>query len=89
MEFEWDEDKAVANLAKHGVSFPYATRVFLDPYRLEHEDPKMGEGGIRLQTIGIVEQRLLLVVYTYRGTVIRIISARRATGHEKKQYHEI
>jgi uncharacterized DUF497 family protein len=89
MEFEWDEDKAAANLAKHGVSFPYATRVFLDPYRLELENPEEGEGEIRFQTIGMVEQRLLLVVYTYRDTIIRMISARRTTHHEKSQYHEI
>jgi uncharacterized DUF497 family protein len=89
MEFEWDEDKAAANLAKHGVGFPYATRVFLDPYRLEKEDPEECEGEIRFQTIGMVEHRLLLVVYTYRDTVIRMISARRATRHEKRKYHEV
>jgi uncharacterized DUF497 family protein len=89
MAFEWDDAKAAANLAKHGVSFPYATRVFLDPYRLEEQDPEERAGEIRYRLLGMVEERLLLVVYTYRRDTIRLISARRATRHEKAHYHAI
>jgi uncharacterized DUF497 family protein len=89
MDFEWDEAKAAHNLTKHGVSFAYASRVFLDPYRLEEEDPADPAGEIRHRVIGLVEDRVLLVVYTYREDRIRIISARRATRHERRKYHEV
>ena len=89
MEFGWDENKAVANLAKHEISFEYATRVFLDPYRLEQEDLVEYEEEMRHRVIGMVDNRVLLVIYTERLSRTRIISARRATRHERRKYHEI
>jgi uncharacterized DUF497 family protein len=78
MEFEWDERKAVENLQKHGIDFLDAIAIFLDPYRLEGEDEWKEYGELRLKTIGMVEGRLLVVVYTLRQERIRMISARKA-----------
>jgi len=83
----WDDEKARLNLEKHGVSFPEASAVFDDPLadvRLEREHSDEEE---RLKIIGFSSQsRLLLVVYTERDEDQRLISARRATAHERKQY---
>ncbi len=89
MEFEWDENKAAANLAKHGIPFEFAARVFLDPYRLEEEDLIEYGEEVRHCVIGMVNDHVLLVVYTERFLRFRIISARRATRHERRKYHEI
>ena len=89
MEFEWDENKAAMNLAKHGIPFEYAARVFLDPYRLEEEDLIEYEEEVRHRVIGMVDDRVLLVVYIESFSQTRTISARRATRHERRKYHEI
>jgi len=89
MTFEWDEEKAAANVAKHGIRFDYAARVFLDPYRLEMPDEREEYEGVRFKTIGIVDNRALVVIYTVRNGNIRLISARRAERYEQRQYHEI
>jgi uncharacterized DUF497 family protein len=89
MTFEWDEEKAAANVAKHGIRFDYATRVFLDPYRIEMLDDREEYGEGRYKTIGIVESRALVVIYTIRNGNIRLISARRAERYEQRHYHEI
>ena len=89
MAYEWDDAKAAANLAKHGVSFVYATRVFDDPYRIERENSPEDYEEPRYQALGMVEGRILFVAFTYRSNNIRIISARRATRRERRQYHEI
>jgi uncharacterized DUF497 family protein len=85
MTFEWDEVKAKANLAKHGVGFPLARRVFADVYRLEvAEDGEYDED--RWITVGLVDSQELVVCYTMRGERIRLISARRAEEHERERY---
>jgi len=85
MTFEWDEVKAKANLEKHGVGFPFARRAFLDVNRLEFESD--GEYDERRWTlIGLVVDQVLVVVYTMRGEVYRIISARRADRSEREKY---
>lgn len=90
MEFEWDNKKAFVNEQKHGIDFKTASRVFLDPNRLEDYDPEHGCGNEdRWITIGLVELRFLMVVYTERRESIRIISARKATKNEQKAYREI
>jgi uncharacterized protein len=89
MTFEWDEEKAAANVAKHGIRFDYAARVFLDPYRLEMPDEREAYEEVRFKTIGIVDNRALVVIYTVRNGNIRLISARRAERYEQRQYHEI
>ena len=89
MTFEWDEEKAAANVAKHGIRFDYAVRVFLDPYRLEMPDEREEDKEVRFKTIGMVDNRALVVIYTVRNGNIRLISARRAERYEQRQYHEI
>ena len=92
MEFEWDPDKADANLRKHRVSFEDATLVFLDPLRIETFDDRENYGEDRWKTVGLVAPALLAVVYTVRGEdgkIIRLISARKADAHERAQYREV
>lgn len=85
MTFEWDEVKAQKNLEKHGVEFPIAMRAFLDVNRLEYEsDGEYDER--RWIVIGLVSDQLLVVVYTMRGEVYRLISARRAERNERQRY---
>jgi len=78
LNFEWHAAKADRNVAKHGVDFPIATRIFNDPELLIRPDPR-DYGEPRWQAIGLAGDRLLLVVFTMRSDdVCRIISARRA-----------
>ena len=88
MLFEWDERKAALNASKHGVPFPYAVRVFLDPHRLDAEDTRRQHGEPRHFTLGKIEGRLYAVAYTMREPAIRIISARKANDRERRQYNE-
>jgi uncharacterized DUF497 family protein len=83
-DFEWDADKAVANAAKHGVTFEEATTVFLDLDYLLIRDALQAE---RFVAIGWSSQaRVLFVVHCERGRTLRIISARRATRRERETY---
>jgi uncharacterized DUF497 family protein len=86
MDFEWDPRKAAANLAKHGVDFEIAIEVFLDGAALlEPDDSEPGEE--RWRIIGLAQGRVLFVVFTERGgDVKRIISARKATRREEREY---
>lgn len=89
MEFEWDPEKAVRNLAKHGVSFHEAASVFADPMAITYPDPDHSDDEERFLTFGHSnEGRLLVVSHTDRGERTRIISARRATRRERKIYEE-
>ena len=82
MSFEWDRNKATINLDKHDVDFADAATVFDDSNAVTIDDPDHNEE--RVITIGMDSYgRILVVVYTWRGDVIRIISARKATKHEK------
>lgn len=87
--FEWDPEKAKANLTKHGVSFAEAVTVFGDPLSMNMPDPDHSEGEHRFIVLGLSDRyRLLVVSYTDRSPRTRIISARLATRHERKQYEE-
>ena len=87
LEFQWDTHKAEDNLRKHNISFQEAITVFSDFLSLTIPDPLHSQSEERLVTIGHSEkQRLLVVVHTERGDVIRIISARNATSYERKTY---
>jgi len=89
LKFEWDEAKAAANLAKHGVSFEEAASIFGDPLALSFPDPDHSVGEKRMLTFGVSqEDRLLLAVHTERGRSIRIISARKATRYERGIYEQ-
>ncbi len=85
MEYEWNDEKAASNVRKHRIDFADAVSVFADDAAItivdEHPDEE------RFITIGIdAFGRILVVVYTWRGDHIRLISARKATRHERKQY---
>jgi len=88
MLFGWDDRKAAENLAKHGVPFEYAARVFLDRRRLDREDTRRDYGEQRRLTLGKIEGRLFAVAYTPRSTAIRLISARKANERERRKYDE-
>jgi uncharacterized DUF497 family protein len=85
---DWDEAKAKVNYAKHGVRFDDPRRVFDDPFAVEFVDDREDYGEVRFNIIGMVDARLLLVAYTLRNDVIRIISARGAVSYEKRRYQE-
>lgn len=87
MKFEWDPDKALSNLRKHGVLFEDAIDAFSDPWSLVIED-KESVGERRYNQIGMVSERLLNVTFTWRDEVCRVISARGATRYERRLYHE-
>lgn len=87
LKFEWDDAKAQVNLAKHGVSFEEAASVFGNPLALTFPDPDHSVGEKRWLTFGVSQSdRLLVVAHTDRGRAIRIISARKATRHERGIY---
>jgi uncharacterized DUF497 family protein len=84
----WDPEKAKVNLKKHGVRFSDAETVLFDPNALTRDDTESG-GEQRFVTVGMdALGRILIVVYTYRGEDIRLISARSATKRERMQYEE-
>ena len=87
-EFEWDDRKAAENYLKHGISFEVARDVFKDPFAIDQADDRDDYGENRHTIIGMVDDRLLFVAYTMRGEIVRIISARGAEPHERRQYHE-
>jgi len=87
MQFEWDPEKAEVNRKKHRVSFEEAVTVFYDPLSATFDDPDHSVGEHRLITVGSSSQgRLLVVAHTERGKTLRVISARRATAHERKKH---
>lgn len=87
MTFEWDEGKALDNLTKHGVSFTEASTVFADPLSRTISDPLHSDEEDRFIILGeSAAGRTLVVVHTHRGEDIRIISARKATPRERKDY---
>ncbi|MBV5326775.1 MAG: BrnT family toxin [Chlorobium sp.] len=86
MKVTWDPEKAKINLRKHRIRFADAEPVFFDPMALTREDDD-SEGEQRFVSLGIdALNRILVVVYTYRGADIRLISARRSTSKERKHY---
>jgi len=85
--FEWDDVKASENLKHHGVSFSEASTVFADPLSRTITDPLHSDEEGRFVVQGkSTLQHTLIVVHTYRGETIRIISARSATSRERKDY---
>jgi uncharacterized protein len=86
VRFEYDPNKAAANLRKHRVSFADAESVFGDPLAITIEDPH-AEGEPRYVAVGLGSAgELLVVVYSVRENELRLISARRATRKERKRY---
>ncbi len=89
MRFEWDERKNRSNERKHGVSFDVASVVFDDPMHVMTPD-RLVDGELRWRTIGEVHGKyLLLVAHTFEEEdedLVRIVSAREATAHERREY---
>jgi hypothetical protein len=85
MDFEWDEAKSDHNRQERGFGFDFAALIFDGP-TLEQVDARRAYGEIRVQAIGQVEGIVLFVVYTDRGDVRRIISARLANAKERAQW---
>ena len=87
VEYEWDPVKAEASLKKHGVDVADAVTTLSDPFAATRDDDHPHE--IRRLTLGAdATGRLLVVRYTRRGSKLRIISARKATPHGRRQYEE-
>ena len=89
LNFQWDENKARTNLAKHGVGFAEAATVFGDPLSLTIPDPAHSQNEDRFVILGTSHNgKSLVVVPTERGDSIRLISARRASRQERKNFEE-
>jgi uncharacterized DUF497 family protein len=89
LRFEWDSKKAAGNLAKHGVSFEEASTVFGDPLGQITDDLRHSEEEARFVLLGASRaRRYLAVMFTERGETVRLISARRATRRERKDYEK-
>jgi uncharacterized DUF497 family protein len=89
LEFEWDLRKGAANILKHKVSFEEAATVFGDPLGRILADPRHSHGEERFVLLGLSDRRhMLAVMYVDRGKAIRIVSARKATRRERKDYEE-
>jgi uncharacterized DUF497 family protein len=87
VRFEWDDQKALENVEKHGVTFGEATEVFYDPNAFEDYDPEHSIEEARFVIIGLSSRRLLYVVYAERAAdLVRIISARKADRAEQEIY---
>lgn len=89
LSFEWDPRKAASNFRKHGVAFEEAVRVFGDPLARIFDDPDHSAGEMRELVVGhTTRRRLLIVSFVERGDRIRIVSARRVTLRERRDYEE-
>lgn len=89
IKFEWDENKNQINQKKHGVNFDEASSVFLDEKAILFDDPEHSEDEARFLLLGMSENaNVCMVCHCYResDTVIRIISARKATKKEVERY---
>lgn len=88
MRFEWDENKSVLNLAKHGISFDEAKLIFDGPV-LTRPDKRVDYGEVREISIGsVLGTVVVVVVHTRRGLATRLISARLASRSERRRYNE-
>jgi uncharacterized DUF497 family protein len=86
MNFEWDENKSDLCFDQRGFDFAYVVRAFIAPDRLIKKDTRWDYGEERYQLLGSIDQRVFSVVYTLRGSTIRIISARKANQREVNRY---
>ena len=86
MTYEWDAEKARSNLRRHRISFEIAQDVFSDPLRVAGIDSRSEYGEERWWVLGHAHSVLVFVIYTERAASTRIISARKATRHERRRY---
>ena len=86
MEFEWDEANNDACFDRRGFDFAYAVRAFLVQHRIVAQDRRRDYGEDRYRLLGTIDGRTYVVVYTMRGSAVRIISARKANPKEVAEY---
>jgi uncharacterized protein len=86
MEFEWDQDKSDACFTERGFDFAYVLQAFMDAGRMIQKDSRWDYGEDRYQLLGAIDGRVFFLVYTVRGTMLRIISARKVNQREVKDY---
>lgn len=84
--FEWDDNKSKLNYTKHGITFEEAAHIFLDEHAMYYYDELHSDYEDRIKVIGMID-KILVVIYTERGEIYRIISARRANKREKEDYY--
>jgi Uncharacterized protein conserved in bacteria len=88
MEYEWDEAKRKRNIEKHGIDFLYVLPLFVNNNAISIKDNRQDYGEIRYILLGEITERLFHVAYTIRGSVIRIISARKGNTRERRIYEK-
>ncbi len=86
MQFEWDEEKRESNLAKHGIDFDRAILLWDGRDFIEWQSTQSEEE--RWLRTGTIDERFMTVIWTSRGEIVRIVSARRARDGEKRKYYE-
>jgi uncharacterized DUF497 family protein len=84
-DFEWDPEKEKRNIEKHKVDFQTASRIW-EGSVLERDDNRRNYSESRIEALGQVQGRLMVVIFTWRGTVRRIISARKANPREQRRF---
>ena len=87
MQYEWNKDKSRSNFAKHGLDFCDAEQVFSSPC-VTFEDDRHHYGETRLITLGLLEERIIVIAHAPRSDTMRIISMRKANRREQKIYQE-
>jgi uncharacterized protein len=88
MLFEWYEQKRLENLSKHGIDFLDAKEIWQSEV-LEVPSAQLEHGEQRHLAYGVLEGRIIAVVFTWRGNAWRLISARRARRHERQDYQDV
>lgn len=86
LHFEWDERKAASNESKHGVTFDDAIDLFSHPGHFVWDVSRPNDGEVRWKVVGMVDGRVLIAVFVWRGAGARSISARRANPKEQRNY---
>ena len=86
MEFEWDDVKSDTCTTNRGFGFSYAIRAFLDDNRIVGRDRRRNYNEDRYRLLGTIEGRAFVVIYTMRGSVVRIISAHKANARETREH---
>ena len=87
MVFEWDENKRLSNLKKHGIDFQDVEQ-FFDSNPICFQDDRKDYGEERFVAFGIIEGRVIITAYTYREQTIRIISMRKANARERRLHEQ-
>jgi hypothetical protein len=88
MDFEWDKAKSDLCQVSRNFDFTYVMSVFIDPNLLIEKDQRWDYGEERFRALGLLDEKVFVVIYTKRPSVMRIISARRANRREVRRYEE-